>query len=39
VSREPYAVLEEAEIVEGAKRSTLEELTHLSVAADKVIVF
>jgi uncharacterized protein involved in oxidation of intracellular sulfur len=31
--------LKEGEIVEGAKRSTLEELTQLSVAADKVIVF
>ncbi len=31
--------LTEAEIVEGAKRSTLEELTQLSMAADKVIVF
>jgi len=27
------------EIVEGAKRSSLDELTQLSVAADKVIVF
>ncbi len=31
--------LKEGEIVEGAKRSTLDELTQLSVAADKVIVF
>jgi uncharacterized protein involved in oxidation of intracellular sulfur len=31
--------LKEAEIVDGAKRSTLDELTQLSVAADKVIVF
>jgi uncharacterized protein involved in oxidation of intracellular sulfur len=31
--------LKEAEIVEGAKRSTLDELTELSVSADKVIVF
>ena len=27
------------EVVEGAARSSLEELTHLSLAADKVIVF
>ena len=31
--------LKEAEIVEGARRSTLDELTALTVAADKVIVF
>ncbi|HET6923697.1 MAG TPA: DsrE family protein, partial [Anaeromyxobacteraceae bacterium] len=31
--------LAEAEMVEGAKRSTLEELAQLSMAADKVIVF
>lgn len=31
--------LKESEIVEGAKRSTLDELTQLSVTADKVIVF
>jgi uncharacterized protein involved in oxidation of intracellular sulfur len=31
--------LKEAEIAEGAKRSTLQELTALSLAADKVIVF
>jgi len=31
--------LKEAEIVEGARRSTMEELTALTVAADKVIVF
>ncbi len=31
--------LKEAEIVEGAERSTLDELTRLSVAADKVVVF
>jgi uncharacterized protein involved in oxidation of intracellular sulfur len=29
----------EAEIVEGAKRSTLDELTQLTVATDKVVVF
>jgi uncharacterized protein involved in oxidation of intracellular sulfur len=31
--------LVEGEIVEGARRSTMEELTALTVAADKVIVF
>jgi uncharacterized protein involved in oxidation of intracellular sulfur len=31
--------LKEAEIVEGAKRSTLDELGELTVGADKVIVF
>jgi len=31
--------LKETEIVEEAKRSTLDELTQLSVTADKVIVF
>ncbi len=31
--------LKETEIVEGAERSTLDELTQLTVAADRVIVF
>jgi uncharacterized protein involved in oxidation of intracellular sulfur len=31
--------LKEAEMAEGAKRSSLDELTQLTVAADKVIVF
>src|SRR5574337_385780 len=31
--------LKEAEIAEGAKRSTLDELTQLSISADKVVVF
>jgi uncharacterized protein involved in oxidation of intracellular sulfur len=31
--------LKEAEIAEGTKRSTLDELSQLSMAADKVIVF
>ncbi len=31
--------LKETEIVEGAERSTLEELTQLTVAADEVLVF
>ncbi len=31
--------LKEAELVEGAKRSTLDELGQLSISADKVIVF
>jgi uncharacterized protein involved in oxidation of intracellular sulfur len=31
--------LKEAEVVEGAKRSSLDELTQLSLAVDKVIVF
>lgn len=31
--------LKEPEMAEGAKRSTLDELTQLTVAADKVIVF
>jgi len=31
--------LKEAEIVQGAKRSSLDDLTHLSVTADRVIVF
>jgi len=31
--------LKEAEMSEGARRSSLDELTQLTVAADKVIVF
>jgi len=31
--------LKDAEVAEGVKRSTLEELTQLTVAADKAIVF
>ncbi len=31
--------VKDAEIAEGARRSTLDELTQLSVMADKVIVF
>ena len=31
--------MKETEIAEGARRSTLDELTQLSLAADKVIVF
>jgi uncharacterized protein involved in oxidation of intracellular sulfur len=31
--------LKEAEMAEGARRSSLDELTQLTVAADKVIVF
>jgi uncharacterized protein involved in oxidation of intracellular sulfur len=31
--------MKETEIVEGAKRSSLEELTQLSLAADKIAVF
>jgi sulfur relay (sulfurtransferase) complex TusBCD TusD component (DsrE family) len=32
-------ILEEAEIAEGTRRSNLDELTRLSVAADKVLIF
>lgn len=31
--------LREAEMTEGAKRSTLDELTQLSISADKVFIF
>jgi uncharacterized protein involved in oxidation of intracellular sulfur len=31
--------LKEAEMTEGAKRSTLDELTQLSISADKVFIF